>query len=97
MSELKLNGNGFPKVSASTFALLMNLVVLVVGLGALWGTQVSRIDDLKERLITVQARLDVHERALNEERQTITNRLTGLEADTKYISATLNELKLKFK
>jgi hypothetical protein len=93
----ELNGNGTWKLSPTTIVLLVNLIVLVVGLGVLWGTQVSRIDDLKERLLAVQARVDVYEKALNDERQLITNRLTGLEADTKYISATLNELKLKFK
>ncbi len=91
MPEL-LNGS-----KVAIYALLVNLIVLIVGLGVLWGTQVSRIDDLKERLTSVQARLDVYEKALNEERQQITNRLVGLEADTKYISATLNEMKLKLK
>lgn len=89
------NGNGFlAKLSPTTLTLLANLVVMIVGFGIVWGSQSTRIDDLRDRLNLVTVRLDQHEKALADDRYQLTNRLVGLESDTKYISQTLQELKL---
>ena len=86
--------NGLIKLTPGLVMMFANLIVLVVGLGIMWGTQVSRVDELKDRLNTAVARLEVYEKAFMEDRSMLTNRLTGLESDTKYISQTLAELKL---
>jgi hypothetical protein len=89
------NGNSFlSKLSPSALTLMANLVVMIVGFGIVWGSQSTRIDDLRDRLNGVTVRLDAHEKALSDDRYQLTNRLVGLETDTKYISQTLQEMKL---
>ena len=44
--------------------------------------------------VAVRNRLDMTTQSLNDDRQTLTNRLTGLETDVKYISQGVAELKI---
>lgn len=96
------NGNGIlAKLSPATLTLMANLAVMVIGFGVVWGSQSARIDDMRERLTAVAVRIDAvtvrldsHEKALSDDRYQLTNRLVGLESDTKYISQTLQEMKL---
>ncbi len=80
--------------SPTAIMLILNIVVLITSMGIVWGTQSSRIDELRERIAAINLRLDIHEKTLYDDRNSLSNRLTGLETDTKYISQTLQELKL---
>jgi DNA transposition AAA+ family ATPase len=96
------NGNGgisslISKLSPTTLALVGNLVLL----GVLWGNMQSRVDDLKEKdielrqeFVRISVKLDLHEKALNDDRYNLSNRLVEVETNTKFISKTLEEVKL---
>lgn len=94
MTEEKENGLKTFFSSPTTFMLFLNLIVLVITMGIFWGTETSHISDLRERVLLLSTRLDSHEKIINDDRNAVSNRLTGLESEAKYISQTLQELKL---
>ncbi len=95
-----LNGKTVPLKPGAILATL-NVICLFAFGGMLWGVETNRMeelkaraDDLRSQLISVNTRLDLHEKALNDARNVETNRLSVVESDIKYISQTLQELKI---
>lgn len=100
--------NTAAKISLTTILVAINLVAVLAGFGVMWGVQTTRMDDgfkvFGERYAELRAekdqlavRVTEIEKRNNDDRVVLLSRLVGLEADTKYISQSVSELKLAVK
>ena len=102
MSTIDVNTfTGSTRLNIVTIVVLINLATILGGFGSMWGVQTTRMDDgfkvLGDRYAEIkaeQASLAARIERTNEDRVTLSGRLVGLEADTKYISQSISELKL---
>jgi hypothetical protein len=85
---------------------VVNLVILICGFGVLWGVLSTRVEegfkntteryiDIRMAETTTQTRVDAIEKRINDDRSIIIGRLVALEADIKYISQSVSELKMR--
>ena len=95
--EVISNGKHFFKVSAAYVAAVSSILGIVIFCGGWilgYVTFKSDVENLKEINKSVQTRLDILSGHITEDRQMLTNRLTGLESETKFISQGVAELKI---
>jgi len=102
--EITANGKHYARLSLVALGAISSIVSVIIFCGGFiigFTTFKADINTLTQQLTDVrvdnknlQERLNLMGQTLVEDRQMITNRLTSLEAETKYISQGVAELKL---
>lgn len=97
--DAPMNGSDVKKELANpsihTILLAANLVAVIAGFGSLWGIQSSRIDSGTVAIAALTARVDTIEHRNIEQYQVIVSQMATLQADIKYMSQGIAELKLR--
>ena len=95
--EITTNGKHFYKASSSYVAVVSSVIVITTFLGGMVvGFMMERTDVeyLKADNKAIQSRLDILSGHISEDRQVLTNKITSLEEQSKFISQGVAELRL---
>lgn len=77
--------------SIQTILLVLNLAAMIAGFGAVWGVQSARIDSVSVALAVQTGRVE----AMDQHYQVLLSQVVALQADIKYMSQGIAELKLR--
>ena len=102
--ELLNNGKHYAKISLVAIGAISSIVSVIIFCGGFVvgfttfkadiGQLSSSIEYIQSDNKNIQSRIDILSGHITEDRQALTNRLTGLETESKYISQGVAELKL---